>query len=98
MAEQAHRHEQATVLVRLPTALRRLFPDAPTALELPAASVAEAIDGLEARWPGMRDRLCDSRPAIRRHINVFVAGERARLDTPLAPGCELVILTAISGG
>ena len=36
-----------------------------------------AIDALDARWPGMRDRLCDSTPAIRRHINVFVDGERA---------------------
>lgn len=98
MPDQSRRSGRAAVLVRLPTALRRLFPDAPPALELPAASVAEAIDALEVRWPGMRDRLCDSRPAIRRHINVFVAGERARLDTPLAPGCEVVILTAISGG
>lgn len=98
MPDQTRGHERAAVLVRLPTALRRLFPEAPPALELPAGNVAEAIDALEARWPGMRDRLCDSRPAIRRHINVFVAGERARLDTPLPPGSELVILTAISGG
>ena len=88
----------APVLVRLSGALRRLFPEAPGALELPAATVAELIDGLEARWPGMRDRLCDSRPAIRRHINVFVAGRRARLDTPLAPGAEVDIITAVSGG
>ena len=55
-------------------------------------------DALDARWPGMRDRLCDSRPAIRRHINVFVDGEKAALDTPLAPGTEVIIMTAISGG
>ena len=53
---------------------------------------------LDARWPGMRDRLCDSRPRIRRHINVFVAGERATLATRLAPGAEVIIMTAISGG
>jgi molybdopterin converting factor small subunit len=46
----------------------------------------------------MRDRLCDTRPAIRRHINVFVEGRRARLDTPLAPGSEVDIITAVSGG
>jgi len=98
MPDEAPLSGSAPVLVRLPTALRRLFPEAPPALELPASSVAEAIDALEARWPGMRDRLCDSRPAIRRHINVFVSGEQARLDTPLPPGCDVVILTAISGG
>ena len=46
----------------------------------------------------MRDRLCDSTPAIRRHINVFIDGERARLDTPIEPGTEVFVLTAISGG
>ena len=57
----------------------------------------EAIDALDARWPGMRDRICDSRPRIRRNINVFVAGERAQLATPLAPGTEMVVLLAITG-
>jgi molybdopterin synthase sulfur carrier subunit len=56
------------------------------------------IDALDRRWPGMRDRLCDSTPRIRRHINVFVAGERANLETRLAPGTEVIIMTAISGG
>jgi molybdopterin converting factor small subunit len=63
-----------------------------------ALSMGEMIDGLDARWPGMRDRLCDSRPALRRHINVFVEGRRANLETRLAPGAEVTVLTAISGG
>ena len=46
----------------------------------------------------MRDRLCDTTPAIRKHINVFIDGERAKLETPLKPGTEVFILTAISGG
>ena len=86
------------VVVMLPAALVRLFPGAVRRLELPAATVREMIDALDARWPGMRDRLCDSRPSIRRHINVFVEGRRATLDTRLAPGAEVTVLTAISGG
>jgi molybdopterin converting factor small subunit len=35
---------------------------------------------------------------VRRHINIFVGGERATLETPLAPGAEVFIMTAISGG
>jgi hypothetical protein len=31
-------------------------------------------------------------------MNVFVDGERATLETPLRPGAEVFILTAISGG
>jgi hypothetical protein len=46
----------------------------------------------------MRDRLCDSTPRVRRHINVFVEGQRASLDTPLWRGTKVYILTAISGG
>lgn len=90
--------EAPPVLVRLPAVLVDLFPGAPRRVEVLAATVAEMIDALDAEWPGMRDRLCDSRPAIRRHINVFVEGRRARLDTPLAPGAEVFVLTAISGG
>jgi molybdopterin converting factor small subunit len=82
----------------LPAALLNLFPGAPRRVELAAATVADAIAALDARWPGMRDRLCDSTPAIRRHINVFVDGRRATLATKLAPGAEVLIMTAISGG
>lgn len=88
----------AAVTVRLPDALVALFPGAPRRLKLVAATVGEAMAELDRRWPGMRDRLCDSTPAIRRHINVFVDGERAALETGLSPGAEVFVLTAISGG
>jgi molybdopterin converting factor small subunit len=35
---------------------------------------------------------------VRRHINIFVDGERATLDTPLRDGVKVYVLTAISGG
>lgn len=93
------KHEAAPqVAVALPAALVNLFPGAPRRVEVAAATVEEAIAVLDARWPGMRDRLVDSTPAIRRHINVFVDGRRAALATKLAPGAEVLIMTAISGG
>src|SRR3954469_4624072 len=85
-------------LVRLPALFASLFPTAARRVELFVESVDEVMDALDARWPGMRDRLCDSTPAIRRHINVFVEGKRARLDTRLAQGADVFIVTAISGG
>jgi sulfur-carrier protein len=88
----------AAVVVTLPAALLRLFPGSARRVELPASTVAEVVDGLEERWPGMRDRLCDSTPRIRRHINVFVEGERATLQTRLAPAAEVFVITAITGG
>jgi len=88
----------APAVVRLPPLLRVLFPDAERVVKIEAQTVEDVMNGLEARWPGMRDRLCDTTPAIRRHINVFVEGKRARLDTLLEPGADVYILTAISGG
>jgi len=86
------------VTVLLPAALVALFPGSVRQVDLGASTVGEMIDALDSRWHGMRDRLCDSTPAIRRHINVFVEGRRATLDTRLAPGADVVILTAMSGG
>lgn len=86
------------VVVLLPAALARLFPGAPRRVEVGAGTVAAVIAELDRRWPGMADRLCDSTPAIRRHLKVFVAGERARLSTAVRPGAEVIVMTAISGG
>ena len=86
------------VTVRLPALLVQLFPDAQRVVLLSVDTVDGLMNALDARWPGMRDRLCDTTPAIRRHINVFVDGKRAKLTTALRPGAEVFILTAVSGG
>jgi molybdopterin synthase sulfur carrier subunit len=86
------------VVVVLPAVLMRLFPGCEREPMVRATSVREMVEALNARWPGMRDRLCDATPRVRRHINIFVEGERATLDTPLAPGMEVFVMTAISGG
>ena len=86
------------MVVALAPALVRLFPGAMQRVELEAATVGEMIEALDARWPGMADRICDSTPRIRRHMNVFVDGRRASLETRLSPGATVFILTAISGG
>lgn len=86
------------VAVVLPGALVTLFPGSATRLELKAATVEDMLKALDARWPGMRARLRDERPSIRKHINIFVDGRRAALDTPLKEGSKVYILTAMSGG
>ena len=86
------------LLVRLPPALVALFPDAERLVEIRADSVRGVIAALDERWPGMASRLADERPALRRHINVFVDGERLSLEDPIPPGADVFILTAVSGG
>jgi molybdopterin converting factor small subunit len=90
--------DKAQVSVLLPRALLTLFPEAEREVEISARTVEEIIAALDQRWPGMRDRLCDSTPRVRRHINVFVEGQRAGLNTPVKGGTKVYILTAISGG
>ncbi|MCO6186635.1 MoaD/ThiS family protein [Rhizobium sp. L1K21] len=82
----------------LPDALVRLFPEAPRRLDLAASTVDELFEALDSHFPGMAECLRDNRPSIRKHINVFVRGERAVLSTPLETGETVYILTAISGG
>lgn len=93
-----HSDGASTVTVVLPRALLDLFPEATREVAVPARSVGEMIAALDRRWPGMRDRLCDSTPRVRRHINIFVDGHRVALETPLADGARVHVLTAISGG
>ena len=58
----------------------------------------EAIDRLDERWPGLRDRLCEPGPAAAPHINVYVDRERAGLETALEAGSRVDVIAAISGG
>ena len=84
--------------VRLPGTLTPLFPGLPRKVEVEAATVLAAIDSLETQWPGLRDRIVEEGPALRRHLHVYVDGERAGLATPGAERSRLDVIAASSGG
>jgi molybdopterin converting factor small subunit len=84
--------------VRIPRSLAALFPGTPTRLSAAGATVEELIADLDAQVPGLRNRVLDAGPSIRTHINVFVAGERATLATPVPPNATVHIIPAVSGG
>ena len=84
--------------LHLPSTLPPLFPDLPRRLDVDAATVQAAIEHLDERWPGLRDRLCAEGPELRPHIHVYVDRERAGLDTALAAGSRVDVIAAISGG
>ena len=84
--------------VHLPATLPPLFAGLERRVEVDATTVSEAIERLNERWPGLRDRLCEPGPALRRHINVYVDRERADLDTHVPPGARVDVIAAISGG
>ena len=88
----------ASVTVVLPRSLVSLIPGSARSTEVEAQTVGEALDRLDERTPGLRNRLVDSGPMIREHINVFVDGELATLATALRPGAVVHVIPAVSGG
>jgi molybdopterin converting factor small subunit len=84
--------------LHLPGTLRPLFTDLPRRVDVDAGTVGEAIERLDLQWPGLRDRLCEPGPLLRRHIHVYVDQERATLDTPLEVQSRVDVIAAISGG
>jgi molybdopterin synthase sulfur carrier subunit len=84
--------------LHLPPTLPSMFHDLPRRLEIEAATVDEAIERLDERWPGLRYRLCEPGPVLRPHINVYVDRERAELGTALDAQSRVDVIAAISGG
>lgn len=84
--------------VHLPRSLVALFPGTPRRLTAAGSTVAEVIADLDAQVPGIRNRIVDAGPVIRTHINVFVAGQRATLATPVPEGADVHVIPAVSGG
>lgn len=99
------KHERvAAVTVRVPTALRT-FSDGRSSVAVHAdagATVADVLAALAGDCPGVLDRVLDEQGALRRHVNVYVGDEDARvlggLDAVVPDGAEISILPAVSGG
>lgn len=70
-----------------------------TEAEIPGRNIREVLNGLEAMFPGIQERLMkDGR--LRPHISVWVDGEQARggMIEPVGERSEVHFLPAISGG
>ena len=88
------------VTVRIPTPLRTLT-GGHDEVEAQGRTVAEVIDHLESRHPGIKERVCDEK-GIRRFVNVYLNDEDIRfLDnvaSAVKDGDTLSIVPAIAGG
>ena len=89
------------VNVRIPTPLRKLSNELDV-VEVAAGTIASAIIELQAKFPGIKDRLIDETGQVRRFVNVYVNEEDIRFlqnqETALKEGDEISIIPAIAGG
>jgi molybdopterin synthase sulfur carrier subunit len=66
--------------------------------ELDGSTVIELLRALEVRHPDVSGWILDERGGIRRHINVFVNGERGGEATAVQSGDRVEVVPAITGG
>jgi molybdopterin synthase sulfur carrier subunit len=89
------------VKVLIPTPLRNLTGNAAEVV-VEAGDVASLINQLEAKHPGLKERLCDANSKLRRFVNVYLNEEDIRFlqgeATALKDGDEVSIVPAIAGG
>ena len=79
------------------------LPSAPRGnCESPGSTVGEVIQNLEAKYPGLRDRILDGSGALRRYVNLFHNQDDIRflqqLATAVKEGDRVSVVPAIAGG
>ena len=86
---------------RIPGPLRRLAKGEIT-VEVGANDLGSAIDALDARYPGFKDRLLDDQGELRQFVNVYLNDEDVRLGSGLKAKVddkdEISIVPAVAGG
>ena len=87
--------------VRIPTPLRKLTNEQES-VEVESATIGAAVEELEGKFPGIKERIVDEEGEIRRFVNGYVNEEDIRFlenqDTPLKDGDDVSIIPAIAGG
>lgn len=66
--------------------------------ELEGATVLELLRALEVHHRDISGWILDERGLLRRHINVFVNGERGGETTAVLSGDRIEVVPAITGG
>ena len=87
--------------IRIPGPLRRLS-DGQVTVSVEATDLASAIEALDTRYPGFRDRLLDDSGELRQFVNVYLNDEDVRLGSGLQAKVgkddEISIVPAVAGG
>jgi molybdopterin converting factor small subunit len=88
----------ALVRVLIPASLRR-HTGGVLDVCLPATTVRDVFEGLEGRFPGIRERLCDDdriKPGLAVAINSRIGA--GGFSAAIPPGAEVSFVHAVAGG
>ena len=84
--------------VRIPTPLRS-YTGEQKVVDARGGTLGELLLDLDRQFPGLRFRVVDEQSRLRKHVNVWLDGERVRdLEATLDGVDEVVIMQALSGG
>jgi molybdopterin synthase sulfur carrier subunit len=90
-----------TVTVKLPTILRK-HAGGEARVGADGATLAEVLDDLESRYPGITKNVISDDGGLHRFINVYVNDEDVRylgsLETNVSESDTVSILPAVAGG
>ncbi|REF35930.1 ubiquitin-like small modifier protein 1 [Thermasporomyces composti] len=90
-----------SVKVRIPTILRT-YTGGASEVTAEGETLAEVLDSLETKYPGIRARVLDENGKLRRFVNVYVGEEDVRfasgLQTPTPDGTQVSVIPAVAGG
>lgn len=90
-----------SVKVRIPTILRT-YTGGASEVTAEGETLAEVLDSLETKYPGIRARVLDENGRLRRFVNVYVGEEDVRfasgLQTPTPDGTQVSVIPAVAGG
>ena len=90
-----------SITIRIPPPLRK-FTGGVESVESAAQNLAELFDGLELKFPGIKQNLCSPEGKPHRFVNVYVNEEDIRFlggnDYAFHDGDEILLIPAIAGG
>ena len=69
---------------------------------VPGGTVRAVLDGVFARQPRLRSYILDDQDRVRRHVAIYVNGDRIadrdHLSDPVSEADEVFVFQALSGG
>ena len=89
------------VTVYIPTPYRK-FTNNIARVEVPEGDVLALVQDLEARYPGLRERILGPDGTIHRHLNIYVNDQPIEdlqgIQTQLRDGDQVAVIPAMVGG